>query len=235
MSIRLCHNAIFRHCEEPHFPSLCSGSVQSPATRQSQKRDCFAGARNDGLRGLPIGNLTSQFFANLYLNELDHFIKFDLRIRYYLRYMDDFLIFANDKITLIRIKRELRGFLKNRLALDMHEGKSQVYKTKNGIKFLGFRIFKGYRRLASDNVRRFKKRLKKFEYALENDRLSNRKVRDSVRCWVAHSKYANTNALRLNIWTGLTREKSRLSILLKDIFSRQRGNRDRHRFSGVRV
>ncbi len=185
----------------------------------SEITSCFAYARSrhDGPKGLPIGNLTSQFFANLYLNELDYFIKFDLRIKYYLRYMDDFLIFSNDKKALFEIKEKVRDFLKNRLTLDMHQGKSQVYNTGNGIKFLGFRIFKDYRRLVSDNVRRFKKRLKKFEYALENNKLSNRNVRDSVRCWAAHSRYANANTLRLNIWKGLTRERNRLSMLLKDI------------------
>ncbi len=168
-------------------------------------------------RGLPIGNLTSQFFANLYLNELDYFIKFDLRLKYYIRYMDDFLVFANAETTLIRVKRELRDFLKNKLALDMHGAKSQIYNTGNGIKFLGFRIFKDYRRLASDNLRRFRKRLKKFEYSLRCGKLEHSKIRDSVRCWVGHSSYANAGGLRIGIWNGLMNKRAGLGILLKDI------------------
>ncbi|MFH1244971.1 MAG: reverse transcriptase/maturase family protein, partial [Candidatus Omnitrophota bacterium] len=75
--------------------------------RSNPKNEIASGTaypRNDEQKGLPIGNLTSQFFANLYLNELDYFIKFDLRLKFYLRYMDDFLIFGNDKEALVKIK-----------------------------------------------------------------------------------------------------------------------------------
>lgn len=168
-------------------------------------------------RGLPIGNLTSQFFANLYLNELDYFVKFDLRLKYYVRYMDDFLVFSNDKIMPIRVKEELRDFLKNRLALDMHGSKSRIYMTGRGIKFLGFRIFKDYRRLASDNVRRFKNRLKKFEYLSENGKMDKHKIQESVRCWAAHSNYANTENLRLSIWDNIMARNTEFGNLLKGI------------------
>ena len=164
---------------------------------------------------MPIGNLTSQFFANLYLNELDYFVKFELRQKCYIRYMDDFLIFGNDKKALADIKEKIRDFLKNRLALNLHEGKSQIYKTKTGIKFLGFRIYKDYRRLASDNLRRFRKRLRKFAYLLENDKIGVEEISDSVRCWVAHSKYADTVNLRHKIFNGLAHGK--LGSLLKGI------------------
>jgi len=160
--------------------------------------------------GLPIGNLTSQFFANLYLDELDYFAKFGLCCRYYIRYMDDFLIFENSKQTLQKLKQEIRGFLKNMLNLEMHEGKSQIYKTKKGIKFLGFVLFKDHRRLTSDNVRRFKKRLKRFDYLLNKKEIGLEKVNDSVRAWVAHSKYANTKRLRFNIWRRLVKKKGKL-------------------------
>ena len=166
-------------------------------------------------KGLPIGNLTSQFFANLYLNELDYFVKFQLRCRYYVRYMDDFLIFDNDRKALIDIKEKVRDFLKNKLALELHPGKSQIYDTEKGIKFLGFRLYKNYRRLATDNVRRFKKRIKRFDYLFENGKISADKISDSVRCWVAHSKYANTGRLRHSISSGLAH--GRLGSLLKDV------------------
>ncbi|MFH1429134.1 MAG: reverse transcriptase/maturase family protein [Candidatus Margulisiibacteriota bacterium] len=171
--------------------------------------------------GLPIGNLTSQFFANLYLNELDYFIKFDLRERYYLRYMDDFLIFSNDKQKLLDIKKQINSFLKETLSLTMHERKSQIYKTTHGIKFLGFRLFKTHRRLASDNVRRFRKRLKIFIYLFENGLMDIDEIRDSVRCWVAHSKYADTNKLRFNILkdcsSNITNTKVDIGYLLEDV------------------
>jgi hypothetical protein len=84
--------------------------------------------------GLPIGNLTSQFFANLYLNEMDYFIKFNLRIRYYLRYMDDFLIFSNEKAELSEIKEKIRRFLNDRLELRLHGENPDLFYV-GGIKF----------------------------------------------------------------------------------------------------
>lgn len=173
-----------------------------------------AGGRS---KGLPIGNLTSQFFANLYLNELDYFIKFDLRRKFYLRYMDDFLILGNDKKELLEIREKTETFLKNRVDLALQEGKSQVYKTTHGIKFLGVRIYRDYRRLTSDNVRRFKKRLKKFACLFENDKMKANEICDSVRCWTAHSKSANTRALRFGIYDGLIKKENCLGALLKDI------------------
>ena len=172
------------------------------------------------VKGLPIGNLTSQFFANLYLSELDYFIKFYLRQRYYLRYMDDFLVFGNDKRKLFAIRGKIGDFLNNCLSLNLHEGKSQVYQTKHGINFLGFRIFRNHRRLTSNNTRRFRKRLKSFGYlsrTFPEDKALRDEIRDSVRCWVAHSKYANTKRLRLNIWSHLVEKKEVLGNSLKEI------------------
>ena len=227
------------------------------AVRQSKEKVCFGvlqSSCSDEGKGLPIGNLTSQFFANLYLNELDYFVKFDLRRRYYLRYMDDFLVFANCKEELLEIKIKIRDFLKNKLALDLHEGKSQVYKTKNGVKFLGFRIFNVYRRLASDNVRRFKKRIKGLMLQAKHDschgdsaavlpasptgrrqhdarkaisdmrrlfpagiRYDKEKIRNSVRCWTAHSFYANTQGLRLNMFNSFAEKDECFGVLLREV------------------
>jgi len=172
---------------------------------------------NDNENGLPIGNLTSQFFANLYLNELDYFIKFNLRIKYYLRYMDDFLIFSNEKMGLVEVKEKAGKFLDGSLKLRLHEEKSQIYSTSVGIKFLGFRLFSEYRRLASDNVKRFKKRLNKFECLFANGKMTKTAVRDSVRCWAAHSKYANTATLRKSIFNELVKKKSGVRCLVKSL------------------
>ncbi len=189
---------------------LTNGIIDSARQVMDTSDPCDGGGK-----GLPIGSLTSQFFANLYLNELDYFVKFDLRRRYYLRYMDDFLLFGNDKEDLFEVKIKIRDFLKNKLALDLHEGKSQVYKTRNGIKFLGFRIYEDHRRLASDNVKRFKKRLKRFAYDAENGRIDAEKISDSVRCWAAHSRYADTGGLRHRTSDGLAH--SRLKSLLVNV------------------
>ena len=137
-------------------------------------------------KGLPIGNLTSQFFANLYLNEFDRFMKFTLKQRYYIRYMDDFLLFSNDLDQLKDMREQARGFLKDKLCLTMHEPKSQIFKTIKGIKFLGLRLFEGHRRLDSNNVRRLRGR---FHFVKH----------DGLRSWFAYSQNADTVLLRKNI------------------------------------
>ena len=147
-------------------------------------------------RGIPIGNLTSQFFANLYLNELDYFVKFDLKERYYLRYMDDFLIFGNDKKHLHKIKEEVRDFLGENLRLDLHLKKSIVYPVKSGVDFCGFRIFKDYRRLRKTNVRLFTKRMRKLRGLFRQGRIEMKDISHSLRCWIAHASYGNTYNLR---------------------------------------
>jgi len=168
-------------------------------------------------KALPLGNLTSQFFANLYLNELDCFVKFDLGEKHYLRYMDDFLVFGDSKMELKKIKNKTRTFLKELLNLDLHEGKSQIYKVSSGIKFLGFRMFKNHRKLASDNVRKLKKRLKKFDYLLGKGKIKEKRIKDSIRCWVTHSKYADTKALRFKMWQELIKKKMNFGGMIKDV------------------
>lgn len=159
---------------------------------------------NGSKRGIPIGNLTSQFFANLYLNELDYFVKFDLWERYYIRYMDDFLIFHNDKAHLNRRKAEIAQFLQGRLKLKLHPKKSVVFPVKAGIEFLGFRIFKDYRRLKKENIKRFLKRMKNLQKLLSQGFISINEVSNSLRCWIAHASYGNTYRLRKKLFERFT-------------------------------
>ena len=99
--------------------------------------DLFAGGRP---RGLPIGNLTSQFWANVYLNQLDHFVNRDLKCPAYLRYVDDFLLFADDKATLWRWRGEIIDFLAT-LRLTLHESRCHPQPVTEGIPFLGFVVY----------------------------------------------------------------------------------------------
>lgn len=110
-------------------------------------------------KGLPIGNLTSQFFANIYLNPLDHFVKEELGSKYYIRYVDDFVVFSNSKKYLHVIRKKIIDFLTG-LRIQLHENKSKVFPVKIGINFLGHKMFPYYSLLKSDNVKRLRKKLK---------------------------------------------------------------------------
>lgn len=110
-------------------------------------------------RGLPIGNRTSQFFANVYLNPLDHFLKDHLRVRGYVRYMDDFVVFENDKNRLKSLKKATEDFLQEKLRLQLKPSSTFFNRPENGLSFLGRRIFPSVIRLRNENLRRITRRV----------------------------------------------------------------------------
>jgi RNA-directed DNA polymerase len=154
--------------------------------------DLFAAARP---RGLPIGNLTSQFWANVYLNELDQFVKRELRCAAYVRYVDDWLLFADDKAQLWEWKSRLGEFLQS-LRLIMHPRKSTVYPVSSGLPFLGWRIFPTHRRLKQDNVRDFARRFRAQVGAFQRGEMTLDKLTECTRAWIAHAAHGDTYRLR---------------------------------------
>lgn len=146
-------------------------------------------------KGIPIGNLTSQFFANVYLNGMDHFIKEKLGCRSYIRYMDDFVVFHQNKRHLLAVKEAIKGYL-GQLKLGLHEEKCRVYRTSDGVPFLGMVIFPRRRRLMGPGVVRFKRRLKRFQELHKKDRVPWRHIHQSIQSWIGHAAHADTMQLR---------------------------------------
>ncbi len=126
----------------------------------------------DGRRGLPIGNLTSQFFANLYLNQLDQFVKHFLKCRYYLRYCDDFLILSEERDSLLRWKAEIEEFLKDRLRLRLNQKRQSLQPVSNGIDFLGYIVRGNYLLVRKRVVNNLKSKLLSYERRLIKHRFS---------------------------------------------------------------
>jgi retron-type reverse transcriptase len=151
-------------------------------------------------RGLPIGNLTSQFFANVYLNRLDHFVKETLRCKYYVRYVDDFVIFDNDKAPLHRVRKETKNFLEG-YRLKLHENKTRVYRTDEGLCFLGHRVFPEFKLLKKENVKRFRRKLKKMQQAYTEGAISVEGIRTSMQGWIGHASFSNTYRLRKKLFS----------------------------------
>jgi hypothetical protein len=154
--------------------------------------DLLASARP---RGLPIGNLTSQNWANVYLNDLDQFVKHQLRCRAYLRYCDDFLLFADDKATLWAWRSRVVDMLAN-LRLTLHRGRGQVYPVKAGIPWLGFRIFPTHRRLRRRNVKAFSRRFRAQRAAYAAGQMTLDEINRSIQAWIAHAAHGDTYRLR---------------------------------------
>lgn len=113
-------------------------------------------------KGIPLGNLTSQLFSNIYLNELDQFIKRNLKIKWYVRYADDFVILSRDKLYLENLVYKINKFLKEKLNLQLHPEKIIIKKWHQGIDFLGYVSFPYYIILRTKTKKRiFKKIIKK--------------------------------------------------------------------------
>lgn len=164
--------------------------------------------------GLPIGNLTSQLFANIYLHELDEFVKHDLREKNYVRYMDDFMIAHHDKAHLHRIRAKIERFLWERLRLKTNS-KTQVFpvgeRYGRALDFLGYRIWTTHRRVRKSSISRITRtlRLLRKQYAAGKVGLS--KIRESVISWIAHASHAESYGLRRKLLGGIpfTRDSER--------------------------
>jgi hypothetical protein len=129
------------------------------------------------------------------LHPLDLFVKQELGCRAYLRYSDDFLLFAGDKPTLHRYRGRVIDFVRT-LRLTLHEDRAQVYPVKNGINFLGWRLFPHYRRLRRENVRHAVQRLRQQQAAYARGELSLDDLTASVQAWLAHAAHGQTYQLR---------------------------------------
>lgn len=147
-------------------------------------------------KGLPIGNLTSQHFANLYLGELDHFAKENLRVKGYLRYMDDFLLFADDKVDLHLWLAELRRYMATRLKLALKEEATLLAPVSAGIPFLGSRVFSGMIRLDQRSRRRFFRKVAGLEKAHAAGMLTEDDLACRIASLYAHVAKADTLCLR---------------------------------------
>ena len=144
---------------------------------------------------MPLGNYTSQFFANVYLNELDYFVKHKLKIKYYIRYVDDFVILHNSKKQLIEWKEEINEFLKEKLKLELHPQKSRIISLYRGIDFVGFRNFYRYRLLRKRNIRGMRRKIELFKKGA----IGFNTLFESYQGWQAYANWGNTHKLRNKI------------------------------------
>ncbi len=146
-------------------------------------------------QGIPIGNLTSQLFANVYLGELDHFVKRELRERYYLRYMDDFLILGTDKKHLRETKTLVTVFLRDRLKLTMHPRKAELFPIDRGIDFLGYVLNDGKRLLRKSTVKRFIKKRRRYAMLVARGEMSEEFFEGAMASWRGYAAFAQSHQL----------------------------------------
>lgn len=149
----------------------------------------------DKRMGLPIGNLTSQLFANIYLNELDHFVKEELRERWYARYMDDFLIINPDKERLRLVREKIRTFLDQKLNLHLHPRKVTIKNVKEGVPFVGYRIFYDHKLVRGSTLIRMQKKYRSKAKLFKKGRISEEMMSQTQKSVYGHLKHANAHGL----------------------------------------
>ena len=141
---------------------------------------------------MPLGNLTSQFFANVYLNELDQFVKHKLKAKHYIRYVDDFAILHDSKEQLEKWKEEINLFLREILKIELHPSKSKVLRLNSGINFLGFRIYYYNKLLRKSNMKNFEKRISHMKILYDEELINRDKVIEHLEGWFAYASHGNT-------------------------------------------
>lgn len=202
----------FLKCDiKKYFESIDHRVLKEMLSRKFKDRDLLQllaviiDSSNDPGKGIPIGNLTSQHFANFYLDRVDHYVKDVLRVKGYLRYMDDFILFGRDKPGLHVLKAEISGFLHDRLKLQLKERATVISPCYAGLPFLGFHIFPGLIRVKSENKRRMSRKLETRGREFNRGIIDENKYAQSLRSISEHLKTANTHHFRRRIFDELYR------------------------------
>ena len=193
-TLRLLDCIIDGSPEPPHSPFIFPGDdLFTPLERR---------------RGIPIGNLTSQFFANLYLDGFDHWVKESLCVPAYLRYVDDLILLDDDKQRLWAACAAMGQRLES-LRLCLHPRKRQISRTTDWVDVLGYQVRRDARRLRSDNGHRFRRRLRGMARAYARWQIDWDTVDASVQSWIGHASHANTEGLRRAIFDAVYFQRER--------------------------
>jgi RNA-directed DNA polymerase len=188
-------DTVIRH--DPTIGAIFRGKIPKPNTLPPHKTLFHENKQ----KGLPIGNLTCQFFANLYLNEMDQFIKRNLGIKKYLRYMDDFVVISDSKEELILWKKKIIQFLREKLELDLKDSSVVPISVYKGIDFLGYYIKPSHTLVRHRVVKNLNKKVYEFlEICKENSKLSlhpvlpkeSNAIQNSLNSYLGHLKKANS-------------------------------------------
>lgn len=151
----------------------------------------------DGYKNVPIGNYTSQWFGNLYMNELDQYLKHEHKVKYYIRYCDDFILFHNSKKILSQLAAIIKDFVENKLKLRLK--KCSIFPISQGLDFLGYRHFRNYILLRKSTTKRVIKRLRNMPHDLKDGKISQDQFRSSLASTQGWLKWANTYNLQLHL------------------------------------
>ena len=146
-------------------------------------------------------------FANIYLNEVDQYIKPKLRIKYYCRYLDDSIIFVQTKKEAKEILEKIKKFLKENLELELNK-KTQIFKSKQGVNFCGYKINENRKKIRDKGKRKLKKKIKYLKYEIKNGKMTSKEAKRYLAGHLGYIKYANTKNLLEKLFYIENRDKS---------------------------
>jgi retron-type reverse transcriptase len=181
-----------------YFPSIHHDTMMDILARTIRDKDvlwlCCIVIKRSGFdyRGIPVGALTSQLFANIYLDQLDHYIKDDLGVKFYARYMDDFVIISNDKQQLRDLLGRIEQFLQDRLHLDLNP-KTDIFPVSRGIDFCGYRVWPSHILPRKRIMKRARKALGLLARLCSSGRIPLSKYRDGIMSFLGYAKHCDSN------------------------------------------
>lgn len=155
--------------------------------------------KHGGKVGIPIGNLTSQLYANIYLDQLDHYVKDMLGIKWYVRYMDDFMIVCKTKEEACNLKKHLATWLWENLRMEFNS-KTQVFPERQGVNFLGYRIWHNGIKIRHTTVRRLKGKIKRFKRMRAKRKASVGDIIPTLMSWQGLAKWGNCRTIEKRIF-----------------------------------
>lgn len=154
---------------------------------------------NSEVKSIPIGNYTSQMFANIYGNEADRYIKNVLKVKYYSRYMDDSIILIKTKKEAIETLEKIRIFLKEELKLELNN-KTQIFKSSQGVNYCGYKINEYRLKIREKGKRKLKKKVKELKYKIKIGAISSKDAKRYIAGHLGYIKIANTYNIEKNLF-----------------------------------
>lgn len=154
----------------------------------------------EGEKGIPLGNVTSQDFANIYLNEVDQYVKRFLGLKYYVRYMDDIIIVLPTKVEAKKAKENITVYLKDKLDLQINN-KTKIFPIAQGVNAYGFKIFTTHKLIRNSSKAAMKRRIKAMDKKLQNKEITAKGIQQSVNSWLGHARHSNSYNLSKKIFS----------------------------------
>lgn len=201
---RICHDKLLeiiaRKIKDPDMLELLEKIVRGDGTQAFGLSLCdnVENAQRLTDRGMPIGNLTSQLLANVYLNELDQFCKKVLGTKFYIRYMDDVIILSQSKEELHEIKRRITDFLETELQLTLNK-KTCIRPVSMGIQFVGLHIWSTHRTVRKSTSLRIKRRLKVSAKQYETGKITHESYNSTLQSYLGMLKYNDCYRFKLKL------------------------------------